>query len=108
MAFLYFDLCIFVFSGRPRPKLHWTESSGLSIITHIILGNWIVYRFEEIREIYFCCYCAIVSARVLSNGGVLAGNKLMYESTGGARCYVRPKKARTIYGMPYTVSIYTF
>ncbi len=32
----------------------------------------------------------IVSARVLSNGGVLAGNKLMSGSTGGARCYVRP------------------
>ena len=32
----------------------------------------------------------IVSARVLSNGGVLAGNKLMSGCTGSARCYVRP------------------
>ncbi len=32
----------------------------------------------------------IVPTRVLSNGGVLAGNNLMSGSTGGARCYVRP------------------
>ncbi len=31
-------------------------------------------------------YCAIVSARVLTNGGVLAGNKLISGSTGSARC----------------------
>ncbi len=29
-------------------------------------------------------------ARILSNGGVLAGNKLMSRSMGGAHCYVRP------------------
>ncbi len=39
---------------------------------------------------YTSATIAIVSARVLSNGGVLAGNKLMSRSTGGERCYVRP------------------
>ena len=45
---------------------------------------------EADRKVYVCYYCAIVSARVLSNGGVLVGNKLMSGSTGSTRCYVRP------------------
>ncbi len=32
----------------------------------------------------------MATARVLSNGWVLAGNKLISGSTGGARCYVPP------------------
>ncbi len=47
-------------------------------------------KTPQLREVYFCCYCAIVSASVLSNGGVLAGNELLSGSTGGAHCYVRP------------------
>ena len=35
---LYFDLSdLCQYGGRPRPKLHKTESSGLAIITRIIL-----------------------------------------------------------------------
>ncbi len=45
------------------------------------------HNFAKYTSAY---YCAIVSARMLSNGGVLAGNKLMSGSIGGARCYVRP------------------
>ncbi len=37
-----------------------------------------------------CYYFAIVSVSVLSNCGVLAGNKLMCGSMGSARCYVWP------------------
>ncbi len=44
----------------------------------------------QLRKVYFCYYCAIVSACVLSNAGVLVENKLMSGSIGGARCYVRP------------------
>ncbi len=47
-------------------------------------------KTPQLHKVYFCYYCAIVSARVLSNGGVLAGNKLMSGSTGSARCYVLP------------------
>ncbi len=51
-------------------------------------------KTPQLREVYFCCYCAIVSARILSNGGVLAGNKLMSGSTGNACCYVWPPLIR--------------
>ncbi len=43
----------------------------------------------QLHEVFFCCYCTIVSARVLSNGWVLAGNKLKSGYTDGVRCYVR-------------------
>ncbi len=35
-------------------------------------------------------YRVIVPARVLLNGGMLVGNKLMYRSTGGIHCYLSP------------------
>ncbi len=47
-------------------------------------------KTPQLRKVYFCCYCTIVSACILSNGGVLAGNKLMSGSMGGSHCYVRP------------------
>ncbi len=45
----------------------------------------------------YCCYCAIVPARVLLNGGILAGNKLMSGSTGGLCYYVRPPLIRIFF-----------
>ena len=41
MSFCTLTLTYFCISScvRLRPKLHWTEFSGLSIITHIILEN---------------------------------------------------------------------
>ncbi len=51
---------------------------------------------SSIRKVYFCYYCTIISASVLSNGGVLARNILMSGSAGGARCYVRPPLKRLL------------
>ncbi len=47
-------------------------------------------KITQLRKVYFCYYCAIDSSHLLSNGGVLVGNKLMSRSTGSAHCYVRP------------------
>ncbi len=44
----------------------------------------------QLCEVYFCCNCAIVPARVLLNGGELVGNKVVSGSNGSVRCYVRP------------------
>ncbi len=52
--------------------------------------NLLCYAKKSRTNLFISFNCAIVSARVLSNGGVLPGNKLMSGSTGGACCYVRP------------------
>ncbi len=47
-------------------------------------------KTPQLHKVYSRCYSMIASARVLSNGGVLAGNKLKSGSMGGTHCYVRP------------------
>ncbi len=52
-----------------------------------------IYINKQTSPIFDCVTPVSVSlatlARQLSNGGVLAGNKLMSGSKGGARCYMR-------------------
>ena len=65
-------------------------------------------KTPQLREVYFCYYCAIVSACVSSNGGVLAGNKLMSGSAGGARCYVQPPLNTFHMQFNYLLKLYNF